>query len=113
MQQKRVERPPSPDYVYTGGSPLPSPQLIIRSQSNLYPGQLGRQIDLSSILPTQVSIYPHLMQSQSNLYPGQLGRQIDLSSILPTRVSNIIQSRSNLNPGQLGRQIARVAHVVI
>jgi len=36
-----------------GGSPLPSPQLIVKSQSNLFSNQPGRQIDLSDILPTE------------------------------------------------------------
>ena len=36
-----------------GGNPLPSPQLIVKSQSNLFSNQPGRQIDLSDILPTE------------------------------------------------------------
>jgi len=35
-----------------GGSPLPSPQLIVKSQSNLFSNQPGRQVDLSDVLPT-------------------------------------------------------------
>ena len=37
----------------TGGNPLPAPQLIVKSQSNLFSNQPGRQIDLSDILPTE------------------------------------------------------------
>ena len=37
----------------TGGNPLPSPQLIVKSQSNLFSNQPGRQVDLSDILPTE------------------------------------------------------------
>ena len=33
--------------------PLPSPQLIVKSQSNLFSNQPGRQIDLSEVLPTE------------------------------------------------------------
>ena len=35
------------------GVPLPSAQLIVKSQSNLFSKQPGRQIDLSEILPTE------------------------------------------------------------
>ena len=33
--------------------PIPSPQLIVKSQSNLFREQPGRQIDLSQVLPTK------------------------------------------------------------
>ena len=33
--------------------PLPSPQLIVKSQSNLFSNQPGRQVDLSQVLPTE------------------------------------------------------------
>ena len=33
--------------------PMPSPQLIVKSQSNLFREQPGRQIDLSQVLPTK------------------------------------------------------------
>ena len=33
--------------------PLPSPQLIVKSQSNLFSNQPGRQVDLSEVLPTE------------------------------------------------------------
>ena len=39
--------------LVTGGSALPRPQLIVKSQSNLWRQQPGRQIDLSKVLPTQ------------------------------------------------------------
>ena len=34
-------------------SPVPVPQLIVRSQSELFSQQPGRQVDLSKVLPTQ------------------------------------------------------------
>ena len=34
-------------------TPMPMPQLIVKSQSNLFREQPGRQIDLSQILPTK------------------------------------------------------------
>ena len=34
------------------GLPLPKPQVIVRSQSLLYPQQPGRQVDLTHVLPT-------------------------------------------------------------
>ena len=34
-------------------SPGPVPQLIVRSQSELFSQQPGRQVDLSKVLPTQ------------------------------------------------------------
>ena len=33
--------------------PMPSPQLIVKSQSNLFREQPGRQVDLSQVLPTK------------------------------------------------------------
>ena len=33
--------------------PVPVPQLIVRSQSELFSQQPGRQVDLSKVLPTQ------------------------------------------------------------
>ena len=33
--------------------PMPMPQLIVKSQSNLFREQPGRQIDLSQVLPTK------------------------------------------------------------
>ena len=38
---------------FSPGVPLPSPQLIVKSQSSLFTQQSGRQIDLSKVLPTQ------------------------------------------------------------
>ena len=37
----------------TSVSPVPVPQLIVRSQSELFSQQPGRQVDLSKVLPTQ------------------------------------------------------------
>ena len=39
--------------VVGGVSGSPLPQLIVKSQSNLWREQPGRQIDLSKVLPTQ------------------------------------------------------------
>ena len=56
----------------TSVSPGPVPQLIVRSQSELFSQQPGRQVDLSKVLPTQELFW-------LNLEEGYFACQLNMS----------------------------------
>ena len=53
--------------------PMPMPQLIVKSQSNLFREQPGRQIDLSQVLPTKELFWLNLEEVRFPLLVALLG----------------------------------------
>ena len=53
--------------------PMPMPQLIVKSQSNLFREQPGRQIDLSQVLPTKELFWLNLEEVRFPLLVAFVG----------------------------------------